>query len=50
MTYYMAVRDYKAASHGVVPDYPVQYTINELREGKDKELALALELARKNGS
>jgi len=50
MTYYMAVRDYKASSHGVVPDYPVQYTINELREGKDKELALALELARKNGS
>src|SRR5207253_8434139 len=27
MTYYMAVRDYKAASHGVVPDYPVPYTI-----------------------
>jgi hypothetical protein len=50
MTYYMAVCDYKATSHGVVPDYPVQYTINELREGKDKELALALELARKSGS
>jgi Peptidase family S41 len=49
MTYYMAVRGYKAASHGVVPDYPVKYTIDELREGKDKELALALELARKNG-
>jgi hypothetical protein len=47
MTYYMAVRDYKAASHGVVPDYPVNYTIEELLEGKDKELALALELARK---
>ena len=49
MTYYMAVRDYKAASHGVVPDYPVKYTIDELREGRDKELELALELARKNG-
>jgi C-terminal processing protease CtpA/Prc len=47
MTYYMAVRDYKAPSHGVVPDYPVPYTIEELLEGKDKELALALELARK---
>jgi hypothetical protein len=47
MTYYMAVRDYKAASHGVVPDYPVPYTIDELLAGKDKELALALELARK---
>jgi hypothetical protein len=48
MTYYMAVGDYKAASHGVVPDYPVKYTIDELLEGKDKELALALELARKS--
>jgi hypothetical protein len=47
MTYYMAVRDYKAASHGVVPDYRVKYTIDELLEGKDKELALALELVRK---
>jgi hypothetical protein len=47
MTYYMAVRDYKGAAHGVVPDYPVTYTIDELLGGKDKELALALELARK---
>ena len=47
MTYYMAVSGYKAAAHGVVPDYPVHYTIEELLEGKDKELALALELARK---
>jgi hypothetical protein len=48
MGYYMAVRDYKAASHGVVPDHPVKYSIDELRAGTDKELALALELARKN--
>jgi C-terminal processing protease CtpA/Prc len=48
MTYYMAVRDYKAASHGVVPDHAVKYTIQELLAGTDKELALALELARKN--
>jgi C-terminal processing protease CtpA/Prc len=47
MTYYMAVRDYKAASHGVVPDHPIRYTIDELLAGKDKELELALELARK---
>jgi C-terminal processing protease CtpA/Prc len=47
MTYYMAVHEYKAASHGVVPDYPVKYTIDELLAGSDKELALALELARK---
>jgi hypothetical protein len=43
----VAVRDNQAASHGVVPDYPVHYTIEELLEGKDKELAVALELARK---
>jgi len=47
MTYYMAVSDYKSASHGVVPDHPVSYTIDELRAGKDKELELALELLRK---
>jgi hypothetical protein len=48
MTYYMAVRGYKATSHGVVPDHPVTYTIEELIQGKDKELSLALELARKH--
>jgi C-terminal processing protease CtpA/Prc len=49
MTYYMSVGNYqsKIASHGIIPDYPVQYSIEELLEGKDRELALALELARK---
>jgi hypothetical protein len=47
MTYYMAVRGYQAVAHGVVPDHPVQYSIEELLAGTDKELALALELARK---
>jgi hypothetical protein len=47
MTYYMAVSGYKDASHGIRPDHPIEYTIEELLEGKDKELALALELARK---
>jgi hypothetical protein len=27
MTYYMAVSGYKAASHGVTPDYPIARTI-----------------------
>ncbi|HEV3115962.1 MAG TPA: S41 family peptidase, partial [Gemmataceae bacterium] len=40
MTYYMAVHGYKAASHGVVPDHPVNYTIDELLAGNDKELAV----------
>jgi len=47
VTYYMAVNGYKAAAHGVFPDHPIHYTIEELLEGKDKELALALELAGK---
>jgi C-terminal processing protease CtpA/Prc len=48
MTYYMSVKDNPAAAHGVVPDYPVSYSIKELLEGKDKELTLAQELASKN--
>jgi hypothetical protein len=48
MTYYMAVSGYQAKAHGVIPDHPVAYTIEELLEGKDKELALAFELARKS--
>jgi hypothetical protein len=46
VTYYLAVTGYKAAGHGVVPDHPIRYTIEELLEGTDKELALALKLAR----
>ena len=46
VTYYMAVSGYKAAAHGVLPDHPIRYTIEELLAGTDKELALALELAR----
>jgi hypothetical protein len=46
MAYYMAVSGYKDASRGVIPDYPVPYTIAELIDGKDKEMELALKLAR----
>jgi C-terminal processing protease CtpA/Prc len=47
VTYYMAVSGYKDAARGVIPDCPVRYSIEELLEGTDKELAIALELARK---
>jgi hypothetical protein len=47
--YYLAVKGPKAAAHGVLPDHPVRYTIEELLAGTDKELALALELARRGG-
>jgi C-terminal processing protease CtpA/Prc len=46
VAYYLAVNGYEAAAHGVLPDYPVRDRIEELIEGKDKELDLALELAR----
>jgi hypothetical protein len=47
VAYYMAVKGNQAAAHGVVPDHAIHYSIEELLGGKDKELALALELARK---
>ncbi|HWO00709.1 MAG TPA: S41 family peptidase [Blastocatellia bacterium] len=47
MTYYMAVSGYKQASHGVIPDYPVEHTIADLIAGRDKDMELALRLARK---
>jgi hypothetical protein len=48
MTYYMSVSGYKAASHGVLPDHKVEYTIGDLLAGTDKEIAVALSLARKD--
>ena len=47
MTYYMAVSGYKAAAHGVIPDYPVNHTIEDFIDGKDPDMELALQLARK---
>jgi C-terminal processing protease CtpA/Prc len=47
MTYYMAVSGYKQASHGVIPDYRVELTIADLIAGRDKDMELALKLARK---
>jgi hypothetical protein len=47
LTYYIAVSGNPAAAHGVLPDHPVTYTIKELLDGTDKEMALAMELAHK---
>lgn len=46
ITYYMAVKGYKETSRGVIPGHPVPYTITELIAGQDKEMELALKLAR----
>ena len=45
-TYYMAVGGYKYPDRGVMPDYPVTYTIDDVLAGKDKDMELALSLAR----
>ena len=47
VTYYYAAADYKHASRGMIPDYPVNHTIDDLLAGKDKDMELALSLARK---
>jgi hypothetical protein len=46
MTYYLTVGKNHDPARGVVPDRPIDYTIDELLAGKDKELDLALKLAR----
>ncbi len=46
VTYYMAVSGYKHPSRGVIPDHPVEYSISDFLSGTDKELAVALRLAR----
>ena len=48
VTYYMAVSGYKAASRGIVPDYPVERTIEDLIGGRDRDFELALKLARQD--
>jgi hypothetical protein len=48
-TYYQAVSGYPR-DRGVIPDHPVTYTIAELLAGKDKEMDLALSLARGKGA
>jgi C-terminal processing protease CtpA/Prc len=47
LTYYMAVHRTAPAAHGVIPDFPVAHTIEDLLARRDPDMALALELARK---
>lgn len=46
LTYNLDVSGYKPVDRGVMPDYPVVYTISDVLAGKDKEMELALSLAR----
>jgi len=47
LTFYLDVSGYKHPDRGVMPNYPVTYTIGDLLAGKDKDMELALSLARK---
>ena len=46
VAYYLSVHGYAHADQGVMPEYPVQSTIQDLLAGKDNEMTLALSLAR----
>ncbi len=45
-TYYLALSGYKRADRSVLPDYPVRHPIADLLARKDKDMELALSLAR----
>jgi C-terminal processing protease CtpA/Prc len=47
VTYYYAAADYEYARRGMIPDYPVTYTIGDILAGRDKDMELALSLARR---
>ena len=44
--YYLAVDQYGLPARGLLPDYPIKYSIREELLAKDKETELALQLAR----
>jgi hypothetical protein len=46
LTFSLDVTGSKHPDRGVMPDYPVRYTINDVLAGSDKDMELALSLAR----
>src|SRR5262249_5607626 len=46
VTYYYAAADYKHAGRGMIPDFRVTHKIDDLLAGRDKDMELALSLAR----
>jgi C-terminal processing protease CtpA/Prc len=46
LTFYLDVSGYKYSDRGVLPDYPVAHKLNDLLAGRDKDMELALSLAR----
>ena len=48
LTFYMDVSGYTYPDRGVLPDYPVTYTVDDVLAGRDKDMEMALSLARAN--
>ena len=46
VTYYYAAAGYVGASRGMIPNCPVTHTITDLLAGRDRDMELALSLAR----
>lgn len=46
LAYFVAVRGYKETARGALPDHAINYRIDELIAGEDREMKLALQLAR----
>lgn len=48
LTFHLHVSGYKYTDRGVMPDYPVAHTIADVLVGADRDMELALSLARSN--
>ena len=46
VTYHYAAAKYKHASRGMLSDYPVTHTVGDLLARRDRDMELALSLAR----
>jgi hypothetical protein len=46
LTFYMDASGYKYRDRGVMPDYPIAHTLADLLAGRDRDMELALSLAR----
>jgi hypothetical protein len=46
ITYYYAAANYENANRGMIPDYPVPHAIDDFLSRRDKDMELALSLAR----
>ena len=48
-TYYLAVSGFAHPDRSIPPDYPVRHSLEDLLSGTDREMMVALQLARGGG-